>query len=108
MNVMDFSDEFSSVGQNTLAVPSPPIVDKMYVISLCKYRRAVIWSILKFRIAQQQKTIGFTHLRWKKIETIVWNVLRLIILIKRGKKLTVQHKTLKHMCFFNVRNASIT
>ena len=37
MTLMDFPDEFSSVTQRDLAVPSPPIVEKMYVYVLCKF-----------------------------------------------------------------------
>ena len=36
MTLTKFPDEFSSVSQRGLAVPSPPIVEKMYVIFLCK------------------------------------------------------------------------
>ena len=37
MNLIDLPDEFPSVGQRALAVPLPPIVEKMYVCVLCKF-----------------------------------------------------------------------
>ena len=37
MTLMDFPSKLSSAGQKALAVPSPHIVEKLYVYCLCKF-----------------------------------------------------------------------